>query len=81
MHRWLAILTLLAVLSLWAHTFRRRNLFSALNFLAVMVVVQTGLGIATLLSGVLLPLAVLHQAGALVILTLLIVTLKQLAPR
>lgn len=80
-HRWLAILTLLAVLSLWAHTFRRRNLFSALNFLAVMVVVQTGLGIATLLSGVLLPLAVLHQAGALVILTLLIVTLKQLAPR
>jgi cytochrome c oxidase assembly protein subunit 15 len=40
--------------------------------LALMVCVQIGLGVSTLLSQVWLPLAALHQAGAVVLLTILI---------
>ena len=45
-----------------------------------MALVQTGLGIATLLSQVMIPLAALHQAGALTLLALL-VSLLTLLPR
>lgn len=80
-HRWLAIAAVLSILSLWIHAFRRRHLFPVLHGLALMALVQAGLGIATLFSGVILPLAVLHQAGAVVVLTLLMITLKQLSSR
>ncbi len=40
--------------------------------LSVMVVTQVGLGIATILSQVAIPLAALHQAGALILLALLL---------
>ena len=61
-HRWLAIATGVALIAL---SYRARDL--ALTF---MVFVQIGLGIATLLSQVYLPLAVLHQAGAVILLAL-----------
>jgi cytochrome c oxidase assembly protein subunit 15 len=69
-HRILAETTLVAVLALWlaarraAPPLRRR--FDAL---ALMALVQVGLGIATLLLVVPLPVAVLHQAGALGLIT------------
>ncbi|MEX2617503.1 MAG: COX15/CtaA family protein [Alphaproteobacteria bacterium] len=66
-HRMLAYLSAVLVASLW---WRGRNadpLFrSAVTALAHMTVLQIGLGIATLLLVVPLPLAVLHQAGAAV---------------
>jgi cytochrome c oxidase assembly protein subunit 15 len=40
------------------------------NALAVMALIQLGLGIATLLLGVPVTVATLHQAGALILLTL-----------
>jgi cytochrome c oxidase assembly protein subunit 15 len=76
-HRWLAISTVLATLSLWAHGIRRRAAFPALHGLALVVFLQMGLGIATLLSKVFLPLAVLHQAGALLTLALLVACLHR----
>ena len=64
-HRLLAIALVAIVLSLW---WRGRG--GALAGLAFMVLIQAGLGIATLLSGVPLALAASHQAGGLVLLSL-----------
>lgn len=63
-HRWLAVAAGIAVLALALRTKDRA--------LAVMIVAQVGLGIATLLTQVLLPLAALHQAGAIAVLALLL---------
>lgn len=78
-HRWLAVLTVAAILSLWAHAQFQNAAFSALHGLAVMALIQMGLGIVTLLSGVVLPLAAAHQAGGVIVLTLMIVCLHRLS--
>jgi cytochrome c oxidase assembly protein subunit 15 len=73
-HRVLALLTFGKIMLLLKKagakhpTGRPRLLFRALG---VMAFAQVGLGIATLLSGVNIYLAVAHQAGALTVLTLL----------
>jgi len=74
-HRLLALATLAAVAGLWLAALRaplaphgRRLAHAAL----AMAVVQVGLGISTLLSHVAVPLASAHQAGAIVLLTLLL---------
>ena len=69
-HRWIAVLTLLIVLSF---AWRTKN-----HGLAVMVFIQVGLGIATLLSNVAIPLAATHQAGALILIALMIHQLRKL---
>lgn len=74
-HRWLAILTVCGVLSLWLHGARRDLLSPTLNAAALMSLVQMSLGIITLLSVVWLPVAVLHQAGALILLAILVIML------
>jgi cytochrome c oxidase assembly protein subunit 15 len=70
-HRWLAILAVAVIIVLWL---RRRHRPSAarrpVDLLAAMALLQAGLGIATLLSVVWIPLAVAHQAGAVVLWTL-----------
>jgi len=74
-HRALGIATALALLAFWAcsrrHylTPRQRKIMSAT---AGMALFQVGLGIATLLSVVAVPLATLHQAGAVTLLSLLV---------
>ncbi|MGB0670969.1 MAG: COX15/CtaA family protein [Rhodospirillales bacterium] len=70
-HRLLALVTLAAVLAFgW-------KAGSGMGRAAMaMVILQVGLGIATLLSVVWLPLAALHQAGAVVLLGLVVVTLQ-----
>jgi cytochrome c oxidase assembly protein subunit 15 len=69
-HRLLAIALVILVLVLWR---RARGVSSIVagsaDFLAGATVVQLGLGIATLLTGAALPLAVAHQACALVVFT------------
>lgn len=62
-HRWIAIATMILVL-----IFAKRMKNGAL---AGMVFVQVGLGIATVLSQVSIPIAALHQAGAVVLLGLM----------
>ncbi|MEE8563617.1 MAG: COX15/CtaA family protein [Alphaproteobacteria bacterium] len=84
-HRVLGILTMAAVLWLWlrgrgAALGPRARL--AVNLAALVALVQPGLGIATLLLVVPVPLAAAHQAGALVLLGLLVWILHELkAPR
>jgi cytochrome c oxidase assembly protein subunit 15 len=69
-HRWLAIATMATVLALgW----RDRAAGSLpVRLAAAMALLQVGLGIATLLMIVPVPLAALHQAGAVTLLTLVI---------
>lgn len=74
-HRWLGMITTLMTLSLWLHATSKGHQTWRIHALGVMVLVQFSLGVATLLSKVYLPLAVLHQAGALTLLGLLTVNL------
>src|SRR5437899_2528845 len=67
-HRWLAKLLVLGVLVLAWRT-RRPEALAA----GAMALIQAGLGIATILSGVNVALATLHQAGAVLLLTILTV--------
>ena len=64
-HRWLAALAFLSAISLIAHAWHREHLFPALMVLGMLVFIQFGLGIATLLSGVHIALATAHPATAL----------------
>ncbi len=72
-HRWLAIGTAIAVLTLWL---RARTASSPLRLAtamaAIVAVLQVLLGIATLLAEVPVALGAAHQAGALVLLTALL---------
>jgi cytochrome c oxidase assembly protein subunit 15 len=79
-HRWIAIAAGLLVLSFAWRAGRgaeRRVRLPAL-LLAVMTVVQISLGIATLHTGVAIPVAAAHQAGALGLLTFLVWLLSEL---
>ncbi len=74
-HRLAAVIAALGLISLWINGMRRGCAFPALHGLALMAVVQIGLGIATILSGVHIAFATLHQSGAMIILILLAICL------
>ena len=82
-HRLLALVLTLAIPTLvWAlrrAEVPRRTLLGAWLFLG-MLAVQVGLGIATLLLVVPVPLAALHQAGAVMLFTLAIFVARSLYP-
>ena len=71
-HRWLAIITLFITLSFAACGIMKQRKGLYFPILAIFIFIQVGLGISTLLSGVSLPLAVMHQGGAVILLTLII---------
>ncbi len=74
-HRWLAKLLVLGVLVL-AWRARSPQAMAA----GAMALVQLGLGIATILSGVNIAIATAHQAGAILLLTTLIVVRHRAMP-
>jgi len=80
-HRILGIITFILTLVLWFYT-RIHDLSSGIkkktNILLLFVIIQISLGVATLLSYVAIPIALLHQLGALIFYTLSIWTLKSL---
>jgi heme a synthase len=83
-HRMLALLVLAAALLLWWRVRMRtppatpaRAWAHALGFF---VMVQVGIGIATLVLRVPLPLAALHQAGAVVVFTCAVGLARALRP-
>lgn len=80
-HRWLGILTGIALLSFVAHAFIKHYTSVRYGILGVLVFVQIGLGISTLLTQVYLPLAVMHQAGATLLLITLIACLYHTKPQ
>jgi heme a synthase len=74
-HRWLAKLLVLGVLALLIRA-RRSETYAA----AAMALIQMSLGIATILTGVDVTLAAMHQAGAVLLLTTLIVVRHRAMP-
>jgi cytochrome c oxidase assembly protein subunit 15 len=74
-HRVLAMTTFLGVIVLWLVARRMilsRNQRLWLHATAIAAVIQVALGISTLVMRVPVPLAALHQAGAMVLLTVLL---------
>ncbi len=63
-HRWIAIITMIVVVTF---SWRMKNFW-----LMGMIFLQVALGIATVISQVAIPIAALHQAGALILLYLMI---------
>ena len=80
-HRWLAIATVMITLSLYIHAFTKGIYHWFNQALGFMVLTQFSLGLATLLSNVYVPIAVLHQTGALILLGLMIVNLRVYKPQ
>ena len=81
-HRWLAVATVFATLTVWWTAARRGDNAQRgrpLDLLAAMALIQFALGIATLLTVVWLPVAVLHQAGAVLLVTALVRALYEAA--
>lgn len=74
-HRWLAKLLVLGVLVLALRARRPETTLAG-----AMALVQLGLGIATILSGVDIALATMHQAGAVLLLTFLLVARHRATP-
>jgi len=79
-HRWLAMLTVAATISLVIRARMSGVRHWSNHALAAMVTVQFIIGLATLLSNVYIPVAVLHQTGALILLGLLVVNLRLYKP-
>lgn len=63
-HRWIAIITAIIV---WSFSYRIKSFG-----LAFMMFMQVGLGIATLMSQVAIPLAAMHQAGAFILVGIMV---------
>src|SRR4029453_17302295 len=74
-HRWLAKLLVLGVLVM---AWRARRAEAVLA--AAMALMQLSLGIATILTGVEIAVATLHQAGAVILLTFVIVVRHRATP-
>ena len=82
-HRLLALLSAFAVILIWAAALRRpppAPVRTALHAAAAAVLCQVGLGIATLLAFVPVPLGAAHQAGAMAVFTASLVALRLLYP-
>lgn len=71
-HRWLGVLAALVAIGFLVHAWRRGSRGAVFLLPGLAAVLQLGLGIATLLSGVDLILATAHQGGALALLGTLI---------
>jgi cytochrome c oxidase assembly protein subunit 15 len=66
-HRWLGILSLVMVFIMHGVCMAKKIKSWEVFALPLLILLQAGLGISTLLTQVWLPLAVLHQAGALML--------------
>jgi cytochrome c oxidase assembly protein subunit 15 len=77
-YRWLAITTTLIITAFWFHAKQKNVLSWPVHALAVMVLIQFTLGIITLLTHVAIPVATMHQGGALILLGLLVINLHKM---
>ena len=79
-HRMMAVVAFVYLLSFAIRLLRIPGLRGWGGVLAVLVVVQVGLGIANVLLALPLHVAVAHNAGALLLLFVLVTLLARLAP-
>ena len=76
-HRWIAVLAVLAVADLWVSGMRR-GLGGIIHIMALSVIIQFLLGLTTLLLGVPVWAGALHQAGAVLLLSLVLIVTHRL---
>lgn len=77
-HRWLAIATTIIIAAFWFHAQKRGHLSWPVHALAIMVILQFTLGIITLMTHIAIPVAVMHQGGALITLGLIVINLHKI---
>ena len=77
-HRWSAVLTLIAIIGLWSFRFRLEGFHVklVLDLLLISILLQFCLGILTLLTRVEISIALVHQSGFVLVLSLLILLLR-----
>ena len=76
-HRWIAVLAVLAVAGLWVSGLRK-GMGGLVHIMAVSVIIQFLLGLTTLLLGVPVWAGALHQAGAVLLLSVVLVVTHRL---
>ena len=76
-HRWIAVLAVLAVSGLWVSGLRK-GMGSLVHIMAVSVIIQFLLGLTTLLLGVPVWAGALHQAGAVLLLSVVLIVTHRL---
>ena len=76
-HRWIAALAVLAVAGLWVSGLRK-GLGGLVHIMAVSVIIQFLLGLTTLLLGVPVWAGALHQAGAVLLLSVVLIVTHRL---
>ena len=76
-HRWIAVLAVLAVADLWVSGLRK-GLGGLVHIMAVSVIIQFLLGLTTLLLGVPVWAGALHQAGAVLLLSVVLIVTHRL---
>jgi cytochrome c oxidase assembly protein subunit 15 len=79
-HRWLAMVTAAVIAAFSFCCIKKGRKEITFPLIGCFVFLQVGLGIATLLSGVNIASAVLHQAGALILLSLILSSMHVLRP-
>jgi len=82
-HRWLAKALVVLCLALWVWARRIETsapVRRATTMVAIMALIQLGLGIGTILTGAQLALATIHQAGAVLLLSTLVLTARRACP-
>ncbi len=80
-HRFLGITTFSTILIMWIYTHTQKmesDIKKKINLLLFVSFSQIGLGIATLLSFVSIPIAIMHQSGAVILYSMSIWILKSL---
>jgi cytochrome c oxidase assembly protein subunit 15 len=79
-HRWLATVLLALCLALWFWSHRVETsdpVRRAMTMVACMALIQFGLGVGTILTGAQIALATAHQAGAVLLLSTLVLALRR----
>ena len=76
-HRWIAVLAVLAVSGLWVSGLRK-GMGGLVHIMAVSVIIQFLLGLTTLLLGVPVWAGALHQAGAVLLLSVVLIVTHRL---
>ena len=81
LHRWIAFVAVVAIIIVWTRRFSMAQspLRVVLDIAMIVAIGQFLLGIATLLSRVHLPIALIHQSGFLLLLSTLVILLRLVA--
>lgn len=81
MHRWLAMFTGLMIFGYIIHAGYKNRKEWVFPLLGIIVCLQIGLGLFTLFSQVMIHVAVTHQAGAVILLCLMVTSLHRVRPK